>query len=91
METPANQSETNSNSIPREGQLEFILGRLDLAAIVISMLGICLLGMVVLVLAAIELAKLISALWLHPLDRWLIIILGAAIVWVVVRWKKSCV
>ena len=91
MEMPLNQPEANNISIPREGQLEFILGRIDLAAIIISLLGLCLLGMVALVFAVIELARLISALWAHPLDRWLILLLGAAIAWVVVRWKKSCV
>lgn len=91
MEMPANPPETNEILLPREGQLDFILGRIDLVAIVITLLGVCLLGVVAMVLAVIELAKLVANLWSNPIDRWAMIILGAAIVWVVVRWKKSCV
>jgi hypothetical protein len=89
MEAPANQPESNEILIPREGQLDCILSRVDLAAIVISLLGIGLLGAVVLVMAVIDLAKLLAIFWSQPLDRWLSIVLGLAIIWVVARWKKS--
>ena len=71
------------------GKLEFILGRIDLVAIVVTLLGICLLALAGIVTAMIGVAKLISGLWSNPIYRWLIIILGVAMVWVAVRWKKS--
>ena len=91
IEPPPDQPETNAILIPRESKLDLILSQIDLIAIVVAVLGLFLLGMVALVEAVIHLADWISHLWSHSLDRWLIIILGVAILWVVVRWKKSCV
>lgn len=90
MEQSVNPPAANGISIPRARKLDFMLSRIDLAAFVISLLGISLLGLVAMVRAVIDLARLIPSLWSNSLDRWLIILLGAAIVWVLVRWKKSC-
>lgn len=65
------------------------MSRIDLAAIVITLLGTSLLGVVAVVLAAIEMAKLVSSLWSDSFDRWLLIVSGVAVLWVAVRWKKS--
>jgi hypothetical protein len=67
------------------------LGRIDLVAIVIGLLGVCLLGVVALVMAVIELAKLVASLWSDSLDRWLMVTLAVAIVWILARWKRLCV
>jgi hypothetical protein len=87
---PADQPVANCISIPREGKLDYILARIDLAAFVITLLGIGLLGVVALATAVFELARLAAILWSNPLDRWGIIVVGVAIIWVIARWKKSC-
>lgn len=76
-------------SLPQEGKLDHIWAKIDLVAIVITLLGISLLGMAAMVLAFIALAKLVSNLWLDTPARWLIICLALAIIWVTFRWKKS--
>ena len=76
-------------SFPQEGRLDLILAKIDLVAIVVTLLGISLLGMAATAFAFIELAKLVSNLWSDPLVRWLMICLALAIIWVTVRWKKS--
>jgi hypothetical protein len=83
---PAPQSD-----IPEDSRLDFVLGRLDLVAVLITLLGLCLLGVTAAALAAVELAKLISCLWAQPLERWLLVIVGLAIVWVLSRGKRLCV
>ena len=88
---PTNQPELGEFPNPRDGKLDPILGRIDLVAIVIGLLGMCLLAVAALVMAVLELAKLVASLWADSLDRWLIAILGLAIVWVIARWKKLCV
>jgi hypothetical protein len=88
---PANPPEMEEFPNPRDGKLDPFLGRIDLIAIVIGLLGVCLLGVAALVLAVIELARLVTSLWADSLDRWLIATIGVAIVWVIVRWKKLCV
>ena len=90
-EKSANDPEFKELSIHRDGKLDPVLGRIDLIAIVIGLLGVCLLGVAAVVLAVIELARLVASLWADSLDRWLMITLGVAIVWVIVRWKKLCV
>ena len=82
-------SETRDISPPQEGKLDPIWAKIDLVAIVITLLGISLLGMAAVVFAFIELAKLLSNLWSDPLARWLMICLALAIIWVTVRWNKS--
>ena len=88
---PANQPELEEFPSPRDGKLDPFLGRIDLIAIIIGLLGMCLLGVAAVVLTVIELARLVASLWADSLDRWLMITLGVAIVWVIVRWKKLCV
>ena len=78
-------------SVPPAGRLDPILGRIDLIAILSAVLGACLLAIVAVVLMMIELAKIVASLWADSFDRWLIIALGLAIVWVSVRRKKLCV
>jgi hypothetical protein len=77
--------------VSREGRFDPILGRIDLIAILTAVLGVCLLGVAAVVMALIELARLISSLWSDSFDRWLLISLGVALIWVAVRLKKLCV
>jgi len=91
IEKPSGQPELKEFSVHRDGRFDPIFGRIDLVAILISLLGVCLLGLGALLLAFIEIAKLVSSLWSDSFDRWLIIVLGMAIAWVVVRWKRLCV
>lgn len=72
-----------------DGKLGFVLRQIDLIAITVVFLGTCLLGLAAVVFAVIQLAKQISNHWAQPADRWLVMILASAIVWVMVRWKKS--
>ncbi len=71
--------------------LDPILGRIDLIAILTALLGGCLLGGAVAVMAIVEIAKLISCLWLDSFDHWLLITLSLALLWVGARRKKLCV
>jgi hypothetical protein len=91
IEKLMNEPEVKNVSAPRDGKLDPVLGRIDLIAILTTVLGTCLLGIAAVVLAIIELAKLLSSLWVDSFDRWLLIVLGLTIAWVVVRWKKLCV
>jgi hypothetical protein len=85
------QQNLESYSIPVQGKLDPILGRIDLVAILSAMLGVCLLAVAAIVMTMIELARLITSLCSDSLDRWLIIVLGLAIVWLAARRKKLCV
>jgi len=89
VQPSADPAEARQFSIPEAGIVESLLGRVDLLAIIITLVGICLLGLVGMVMAVIQLARLIAILWSGSSERWLLITLGAAIVWVLVRWKKS--
>jgi hypothetical protein len=91
MNPPVEPATLKNLAIPRERKFDTILGRIDLLAIVLTLLGVCLLGAVAIVMAVIEMAKLVSCLWADPAGRWGLIALGVALVWVAARWKKSCV
>lgn len=78
-------------TIPQEGKSDPILGRVDLIAILTAALGFCLLGVGAVVLAILEVAKLIAGMWSNSFDRWLVIAFGLAIVWIIARRKKLCV
>lgn len=73
------------------GKLDPILGRIDLAAILIALLGVCLMVATMTVMAVIELVKLISSFWASHNDRWLLLAFGLAIIWVAARWKRLCI
>jgi hypothetical protein len=87
----ADPQEPKNLSIPQGGKLDPLLGRIDLIAILAAVLGVCLLGVAGLVMAIIGLARLISTVWADSFDRWLVIILGLALIWVAARWKRLCV
>jgi len=72
------------------GKLDAILVRIDLVALLTAVLGVGLLAATVAATAVVQLGKLILLLWAEPFDRWLIIGLGVAVVWVIVRWKRMC-
>jgi hypothetical protein len=91
LDKPMDKTDTGSYPIERGGKLDPILGRIDLVAILTVVLGISVLAIVGMVMAVIEIVKLISSLWENSFDRWLIIILSVAIVWVAVRGKRLCV
>jgi hypothetical protein len=91
LKKTAYQPDVKNYSPPESGKLDAILGRIDLVAILTAVLGLCVLAVVAGVMAMIELAKLISNLWSDSFDRWLIIALSVAILWVAVRGKKLCV
>jgi hypothetical protein len=58
-----------------------------LVAILAALLGITVLGVAAVVIALIELAKLISSLWSDSFDRWLLMIFGVAVIWIIARRK----
>ena len=88
---PAAQPDLKEISVHRYGKMDPILGRIDLIAILIASLGICLLGVAMVVLATIELVRLVASLWADSFDRWLILTLGVAIIWIIARWRRLCV
>jgi hypothetical protein len=83
--------EMKTISFPQGGRLDPFLGRIDLIAILTTVLGACLLGGAAVILTVIELVKLVSSLWSNPFDRWLIMAFGLTVLWVVVRWRKLSV
>jgi hypothetical protein len=91
VEKTTAEPQVKAAPIDQEGRLDSFLSRLDLMAIFTAILGMCLLGVAAVVLAVIELAKIVAGLWTDSVDRWLIIVLGLAIVWIVARRKKLCV
>jgi hypothetical protein len=90
-EQPVDSLEAKRRAMDQDGKLDPILGRIDLVAILLALLGACLLGVAVAVLAFVELVRIVSSLWSDTFERWLLIVLAAALVWIVVRWKKLCV
>lgn len=91
MEMAAGQPGQKNISSPREGRLDAVWGRIDLLAILTALIGVCVLAVTAAVLAAVEGAKLVAALWADSFDRWLLIGLAVAIAWVAFRGKKLCV
>lgn len=87
VEASARQSEAKIRL--SQDKFEPVLARIDLIAIVATLLGISLLGMAALVFAIIELARTISTLWSNQVARGLIICLALAVIWVIFRWKTS--
>jgi choline-glycine betaine transporter len=87
IEKPVDLSGTNDFPVPREGTLGPVLHRIDLVAILAALLGITVLGVAAVVIALIELAKLISSLWSDSFDRWLLMIFGVAVIWIIARRK----
>ncbi len=61
---------------------------IDMAAMLVALVGVCLFIGIMVVMAFWDFAKLVSSHWSKPQDRWLVIIVGLAIVWIAVRWKK---
>jgi hypothetical protein len=70
---------------------DVILSRMDFAAILITILGICVLAVTVIIMAVIEAVKLISTFCASPDAYWLLAFFGMAIIWVVARWKRLCI
>jgi hypothetical protein len=91
LEGAATERGVKAQRTSQNGQLDAILGRVDLLAILTTVLGIALLAVAAVVLVVFELAKLLSALWSDSFDRWLILALVLSVVWVVARWKRLCV
>ena len=87
--TESQPQESLKVRIPSEGKFDSLLTRIDTAAIVITLMGICLLLLTAVVFAVLQTAKLIANLWSDSLDRWLIITVCVALIWVVARWKRS--
>jgi hypothetical protein len=75
----------------RDGQLDAVLRRIDLVALLTAALGAALLGVALVVTAAFQLGKLVSMLWADSFDRRLVVVLALAVIWVAVRWKRLCV
>lgn len=88
-ESQPQPEESLDASIPSAGKLDPLLTRIDLIAIVIAMVGTCLLALTVAVLAMVQAAKLILNLWSDSLNRCLIVTVCVALIWVVARWKRS--
>jgi hypothetical protein len=64
---------------------------MDIAATVLALLGVCILAGGLTVMAVFDFARLFPCFWANPQDRWLVIVLGLAAIWVAVRWKKMSV
>jgi hypothetical protein len=88
---------TESNSI--ESQLRCasqrrqspVLSKIDMGAMVVAVVFVGLIAITVLVMVVIEMAKLGSVLCANPNAWWPLAIFGAAVGWVIVRWKKMCI
>ena len=89
METASSQSEPGELPASRYEKADSILHRIDLFALAVTFLGACFLVAVMAVVALIDLVKFISNHWSGSTDRCLLIILGAAVVWLAVRWKQA--
>jgi hypothetical protein len=89
LHTVSRESEAPHQLFTGDGKLGFVLRQIDLIAITIVLLGTCFLGLAAVAFAVIQLARLVSNHWAQPADRWLVMILALAIVWVIVRWKRS--
>ena len=76
-------------SPPKAGNIDSLLQRLDFLAILITLLGLGLLVGAGVGIALVKMPRLLATLWSVSLARGLMITLGVAIVWVLVRWKKS--
>ena len=59
-------------------------------AVVIALLGLGTLTVLTLALAVVQLGKVLACLWSDSVERSLLAALIVATVWLVVRWKKSC-
>jgi hypothetical protein len=68
-----------------------ILERIDLVALAVAVLGICVGMVTIAVLAIIELVKLTSNFWADDGNRWLLAIFALAVIWVIARWKRLCI
>lgn len=67
-----------------------ILGKLDLAAILVATLGVCLGAGIVAVMAIFETAKLISASCADSNNYWPLAVFGSAAIWAIARGKWLC-
>ena len=85
---PVNPSDANGFSVPQVGKLDSIVGRIDLVAILITFLGVVVLGLATMAMSVWELVRWLPSLWSEPFNRWLIIGLGATVAWVAARWKR---
>jgi hypothetical protein len=90
FEKSADQPGLKSSSPSGDGKPNLIVGRVDVAAVLMTLLCLCLFGFLVAAMAIVQFAELISSLWSDSFDRCLIVAFGAAIVWVAARWKKLC-
>jgi hypothetical protein len=75
-------------SLPRERMVNQALRRVDLLAIAIAVAGLVLVGVAGLVAAAVELARLVPAVWADPFGRVGIVMFGLAAGWIVLRRNK---
>jgi len=78
-----------SNPSMSEGRkVQMIVGRLDLIALLLTVLGLAAVAVMVVVLAVIEFGRLVLSIWGNHYERWLLVFLGMAILWVGLRWKR---
>jgi len=61
---------------------------IDIAAILIGLLGLCQFLALVGVMVATDVAKLITVFWASQDHHWFAIIFGVAVAWLAIRWKK---
>jgi len=90
FEKSAGQPVLKDISTARNGKPNLIVGRIDVVAVLIALLCICLFGFLAAALAIVQFAELISSLWSDSFDRWLMAVFGVAIFGVAARWKKLC-
>jgi hypothetical protein len=73
---------------PGETALDAVFRRIDVIAIFITAAGLGLLGITATIAVIIEMARLAAGLWSNPVDRWIFAVMGLAIAWLVLRWKR---
>jgi hypothetical protein len=88
VEKSASQPGLKNISEARDGKTNLIAGRIDVVAVLIALLCVCLFGFLAAALAVVQFAELISSLWSNSFDRWLVLAFAVAVVWVAARWKK---
>ena len=89
IEHPHNSQTGNTIGLDTAGRPASFLHRLDIVAIVVVAFSVGLLCLTGVILGLVEVVKLIARHWSSSWDRSVILIICAALFWVLVRWKKK--
>lgn len=67
---------------------KMVLTRIDLAAMVVTLLGLCLAFGVTVVEAVGDFARLVLGLWSNLGNRGFVVLITLAMIWLAVRWRQ---